>query len=131
MLQVHLIDGRTLRFDLKDQRQADDWISKACEPEFQAAISGMTLLQNGVQYSFPRPHGFRKVWLFAEDLQPNEIRKFKGGERITGQADNVRVAVMVHNGQRAVRIGLSNPGFQCYNPIMDSRGKDLRGDSEN
>lgn len=122
MLQVHLTDGRTLHFDLEDQRQADDWSVKAREPCFQGAISGLSLLQNGVLYSLPRPYGFRRVWLFAESLRPDSARRFKGGERITGQVDSVRATVMVHRGQRAVRIGLTNPGLQCYNPMDIPRG---------
>lgn len=119
MLQVHLSDGSTLRYDLGDARQAAEWLARARDGSFQSAVRGLTLLQNGVQYSFPRPCGFDRVWLFAEALRPDPVRKFKGGERITGQVDNVRATVMVHNGQRAVRVGISNPGTQCYNPLLD------------
>lgn len=121
MLQVHLTNGRTLHFDLENQAQVCEWISKAREPAFQTSISGLSLLYAGVQYSFPRPIGFRRIWLFAENMKADGSRKFKGGERITGQVDHIRATIMVHKGQRAVRIGLTNPGTQCYNPVMELR----------
>jgi hypothetical protein len=96
VLQVHLSDGQTLRFDLEDERQAAEWLRKARDPCFQSKISGLTLLQNEVQYSFPRPHGFSRVWLFAEWMPADPTRKFKGGERTTGQIDSVRATMMVH-----------------------------------
>lgn len=117
MLRVHLADGRTLRFDLGDERQAAEWLERARDHAFQASVRGITVQHNGVQYSMSRPAGFRRVWLFAESMPPDSEQKFKGGERIVGQADSVRAVVMVHDAQRAARVSLSKPGTQCYNPL--------------
>ena len=117
MLRVHLTDGRTLCFDIEDPRQAAEWLERAQDLGFQDTIRGLTVQHNGVQYSMPRPAGFARVWLFAEAMPPDPELKFKGGERIIGQADNVRAILMVHEAQRAARISLSKPGWQCYNPI--------------
>jgi hypothetical protein len=118
VLQVHLSDGQTLKFDLQDERQARDWLARVQSNEFQSSVRGVTLHSNGVQYSIPRPMGFRRVWIFAEALQPDVARRFKGGERAIVQLDNVRVVAMAHNEQRALRVSLSRVGAQCYNPLM-------------
>lgn len=119
MLQVHLSDGRTLRFDLSDSSQAAEWTRIARDAHYQSAIRGITLQNNGVQYSATRPSGFNRIWFFAEYLEPVPERKFKGGERIVEQVDSIRLTIMSHAEQKAVRVNLTNPGRQCYNPIMD------------
>lgn len=122
MLRVHLADGRTLRFDLQDERQAAAWIKHSQDDSFQETVRGLTVQHNGVQYSLPRPSDFGRIWLFAELLQPDDAVRFKGGERLVCQADETRVVVMVHDAQRAARVSLSKPGVQCYNPERDRRG---------
>ncbi len=118
MLLVHLADGRTERLDLQDPEQASRWLRCAREARFQASIRGLCIQHNGVMYALPRPDGFDKIFLFAELLPADEDRKFKGGERLVCQADEMRVNVMVHQGQRATRVSLSKPGRECYNPLM-------------
>jgi hypothetical protein len=120
VLCVHLKDGRTLQFDLQDEAQARSWLDLARRDDFQNTIRGATLHSNGVQYSIPRPVGFRRIWLFAEYLESDASHRFKGGERLTVQLDGVRVTAMAHNEQRAVRVSLSRTGTQCYNPLMES-----------
>lgn len=117
MLRVHLADGRTLHFDLKDERQAAEWLERVKDHAFQASLRGVTVQHNGAQYSVARPSGFGRVWMFAEALPPDPASKFKGGERATVQADEVRAVVMVHDAQRAARVSLSKTGQQCYNPV--------------
>lgn len=121
MLQVHLSDGRTLRFDLQDEQQAAAWLEQSRSGAFQASVRGLTIQHNGVQYSLPRPTGFKRLWLFAESLDPDTDQRFKGGERIVIQADDMRVVLMAHDAQRAARVSLSKPGTQCYNPTDRER----------
>jgi hypothetical protein len=116
MLLVHLADGRTERFDLRDDRQAAAWMTRVQEASFQGSIRAISVQQNGVMYSVARPVEFDRIDFFAELLPPNESQKFKGGERMYCHADEVRLAVMVHPGQRASRLSLSRPGRQCYAP---------------
>lgn len=117
MLRAHLADGKTLSFDLADPRGAAEWLKLANDHRFQDQLRGLTVQHNGVQYSLPRPQGFRRVWMYAELLVPRLDQGFKGGERLVGQVDNVRATVMVHSSQRAARVSLSKPGTQCYNPL--------------
>lgn len=117
MLRAHLADGRTLCFDLQNEKQAEEWLRHVRDSAFQATLRGLTIQHNGVMYSLPRPVGFHRVFLFAEQLPADEGQKFKGGERLTCQADEARVSVMTHKAQRAARVSLSKPGAQCYNPF--------------
>lgn len=117
MLRVHLTDGRTLRFDLSDERQASKWLEQIKDTTFQACVTGLTLQCNGTQLSLTRPGGYERVWMFAEHLPAVQEQRFKGGERIICQADETRTTVMVHAEQRAARVSLFKPGTQCYNPM--------------
>lgn len=111
MLKVHVRDGRTLAVDLDDEDQAHEWLSKFNDPVFQASITGLTVIQRGVQYSLPRPEGFRQVTLSAEPVNAG-----KGGERVLLFADDVRIAMVCHHGQRAARVSLTRPGKRKFNP---------------
>jgi hypothetical protein len=106
---------------LDNDGQADEWLGMVRDRTFQDQIRALTIQHNGVQYSLPTPPGFGRVFLFAEQLKPNGAQRFKGGERIVCQADDVRVTLMVHEAQRAARMSLSKIGTQCYNPIEEMR----------
>ena len=118
MLRAHLADGRTLCFDLQDERQAAEWLERVRDSSFQSALRGLTVQHNGVMYSLPAPIGFSRVFLSAELLQADKDQRFKGGERLICQADEARIVIMVHEAQRAARVSLSKTGQQCYNPII-------------
>lgn len=115
MLKVHLNTGETLRFDLNDEEDARQWMERASSQAFQTQITGLTIAQNGVQYSLPRPEGFETVFLNAEAIKPNG--RIKGGERIVCHSGDVGVVLMAHTGQRAVRINVTRQGKQRYNPF--------------
>ena len=116
MLKVHTNDGLTSRIDLEDEEQAEQWLARLKDPRFQASITGLTVAFRGVQYSLPRPVGFSDVFFLAEHVSPDEVRKIKGGERVFCFSDNVRIGMMVHKAQRAVRITLSKTGRQRFSP---------------
>lgn len=122
MLLVHLANGRTESFDLQDASHAEKWQKLVKDASFQASIRGLSVRFNGVMYSLPRPVGFDRIFLFAEQLQADSAQKFKGGERLVCQADEVRVQLMVHQAQRATRVSLSKTGQQCYNPLTRQAG---------
>lgn len=119
MIQVHLSDGRTLKFDLSDREQRDEWVRLAKDSKFQSSVRAVTLQDQGVRYSFTRPSGFSRVWVFSEYLPPDSDKGFRGGERVTIQSDAIRSTLLVHAEQKAARIDMIRLGRQCYNPLMD------------
>jgi hypothetical protein len=119
VLLVHLANGNTEHFDLRSEEGVRKWTEFATMAKFQAQIRGLTVLINGVSYSLARPVGFDEVFCFAEWLEPNSGKKFKGGERVTCQAGENRIVLMAHEAQSAVRVSVSKVGRQCYNPIVN------------
>ena len=117
MLKIHTNDGKTARVDLEDEGQAKEWLQRLSDPAFQERITGMTVAHRGVQYSLPRPLGFREILYLAEHVSPDPERKIKGGERVTCIAGDVRATVMVHRAQRAARVSLLRTGKQRFNPM--------------
>lgn len=118
MLRVHTSDGLTTRFDLEDKERAAEWLERLKDPEFHNRITGLTISHRGVLYSFPRPQGFRRMSFLAERVAPDPQRKIKGGERIWCFSDDVRVGVMVHRAQRAVRVTLTKTGHRRFDPVQ-------------
>lgn len=116
MFKVHTCDGLTSRIDLSDHEQAQEWLRKLKDPEFQARISGFTVTENGVQYSLPKPLGFDRVSYLPEIVDPDPDRKVKGGERITCFAGDIRAIIMVHREQRAARVSLRRIGKRRFDP---------------
>lgn len=106
MLKVNLCDGKTLQFDLADDAQARAWGLLAEAPHFQQSITALTLSSNGVTYSLPRPRVESTVELDADVVPANPEKKIKGGQRIRCTAGPIELTIMVHSGQRAVRIDL-------------------------
>lgn len=114
MLRVHLKDGQTISIDPENEKEAAEWLEHLKEPGFQSKVAGLTVRYNGVDFSFPRPEGFRRVSFAVE-----EVRQNKGGERIWCFSDNVRVGLMVHKEQRATaRVTLRKTGNQRYSPFL-------------
>jgi hypothetical protein len=118
MLRVHTNDGLTSSFDLEDEKQAEQWLELLKDPKFQASISGLTVSHRGVLYSLSKPQSFRQLMFSAEHVPPEPERKIKGGERIWCFADEVRIGLMVHRAQRAVRVTLTKTGRQRFSPQM-------------
>ena len=115
-MRVHTKDGLTSRFDLEDEEQASEWLKRIKDPKFQAEITGLTVSSRGVLYSLTRPQGFRDLSFFAESVQKDMSKKIKGGERVFCFADGVRISMMVHQEQKAVRITLTKTGRQRFSP---------------
>lgn len=114
MLKVHTNDGLTAEVDMGDPRSFKEWLRKLHDPAFQATITGLTVVQRGVQYSLPRPEGFRDATLVAEPVEAG-----KGGERLVLALDDIRVSVMVHHGQRAARVSVARRWHRVFRPGED------------
>ena len=117
VLKIHTNDGETSRVDLEDEGQAKEWLQRLSDPSFQDAITGITVAHRGVQYSLPRPVGFREILYIVEHVAQDPSHKVKGGERVTCIAGDVRATLMVHNAQRAARFSLMRTGKQRFNPL--------------
>jgi len=118
LLRVHTCDGLTSTFDLEDKEQAERWLQLLKDPKFQESITGLTISHRGVLFSLSRPQGFQRQFYFAERVEPVPQKKIKGGERLLCYADDVRVGLMVHEAQRAVRVTLNKTGRQRFNPFL-------------
>lgn len=134
MLKVHTSDGQTLRIDFRDEEQAKELFLKLRDPNFQAEIRGMTLIQyksakcpsceeqirwKGFQHTLSPPEGFTKIFFHVEDLKPDPENKVKGGEKVICFMDDVRVTMMAHRANPAVRFSLRKMGHQRYNPLVE------------
>jgi hypothetical protein len=103
VLKVHTSDGLTHEVDLADESQFRNWLNRFHDPVFQERITGLTVVDRGVQYSLPRPTtGFNSTVLLAEPIALG-----RGGERLVLTADDMKVQLTVHNGQRAARVAVS------------------------
>lgn len=111
MLKVHTTDGLTVEVDLEDERQFKEWFAKFHDRAYQATITGLTIVQKGVQYSLPRPDGFENVALIAEPVDAG-----KGGERIVLTVGDLKIKLMVHNGQRAARVAVVRRWHRVFDP---------------
>lgn len=116
MLKVHTSDGLTSRINLENEEQAKAWLSRLSDPRYQENITGLTIAYRGVQYSLSRPQGFTRLNFLAEQVQPDPKGKVKGGERIFCFSDEVRIGLMVHKEQRAVRVSLVKIGKRRFSP---------------
>ena len=119
MLKIHSKDGSTNNLDLADEEQAKLWLERLRNPEVQAKITGATLVGRNaspVQCSLIRPEGFTQVFYWPELLEPDGA--MKGGEKITCFADDVRITIMLHRAQPALRVSILKTGKQRFNPVL-------------
>lgn len=132
MLKIHTSDGRTQSVDLADAAQAREWLGRLAREGVQGSITGVTLTEKhaasgkcpacgvrgshplGVQFSISRPQDFGIVSLAAEHVEPSG--RVKGGEKVMLYADDVRLSVMSHAEQPAVRVVLSKVGKRRFDP---------------
>lgn len=118
MLKVHMKSGTTLSFDLEDVVEYKHWKSFAGEKENQMLITGLSIINRGISYSLPTPNKFVNLFFMAEYIKPDTKLKIKGGEKIFCLADNIRISMMVHAGQKAARVFVENIGRMRYNPNL-------------
>lgn len=118
MLKIHTSDGLTSDIDFEDPEQTGKWLSKLKNDNFQKTITGVTILYKGVSCSLPKPVGFKRYFFNVEEVKKDPKRKIKGGTRIICQADEIKVTIMVHAQQRAIRVALLKTGKQRFNPNL-------------
>lgn len=87
-------------------------LCKTCGSE----LKGSTCT-TGAQYSFSRPGYSRKVLYVPEIIRPELDGGNKGGERIVVFVDGIKVVLMAHENQPALRVTLAKPGNIRYNPM--------------
>lgn len=123
MLRIHSKDGSTSHLDLTDEAQAKAWLERLRDPSVQQKITGATLVGKNatpIQCSLVRPEGFSQVFYWPELLEPDG--SMKGGEKITCFADDVRVTIMLHRAQAALRVSILKTGKQRFNPVLRNGG---------
>ena len=132
MLRVHTKDGQTRSFDLSDPEAAREWLRLTSDDSYQGQVTGLTLASSHcargvcsacgsknvlpltIQYSTARPQDFRRISLVAEDVP--RAPGVNGGERVIVFADDVRLTLMAHSANPAVRIVLSKVGHRKFDP---------------
>jgi hypothetical protein len=110
MLKVHLQTGETLSFDLTEPVEAKRWLDYSSVASFQEQITGITVLNNGVSYSVPKPRGFGELFILANDIP--EEGKVKGGTKVSVHSDNITTDLTVYRSHRAARIAIRRAGWQ-------------------
>jgi hypothetical protein len=149
MIKVQTSDGKTLFVDLKDDRQAREFLARFGNEESQRQITGVTVTKRcagryycptchrtsrphcprcgsanshcsmGTQLTLSRPESFSKTYYAVERIPPSENGKVKGGEKVTCFVDDFRIEIMSHSEQPAARVTLARTGVQRYNPLAD------------
>lgn len=123
MLKVNCRDGRTLTFDLLDDRGYEDWLRHQRDPHFQSQITAAGIHHDGTLHALPLPIGFRRL-VFEADVvtRANGGEPFDrvAGERLTCYADQVKFTITVHHGTRpkVVRFGGAKVGRMRYSPAI-------------
>jgi hypothetical protein len=137
VLRIHTMDGQTSTLDLRDESQAKSLLQSLGRYEFQSTVSGLTLAEMhqvrgacracgmkrhatiGCQFSLTRPQAFREVNFEAEAVEADG--RISGGERLVAYCDDVRLSIMAHAAQPAVRIVLSKIGRRKFDPANRTR----------
>jgi len=122
VLKVNCRDGRTLTFDLLDDRGHEDWLRYQRDLNFQSQITAAGILHDGTLHALPLPAGFRHPVFEADVL----TRANGGGEqRVAGEwlacyADQVKFTLTVYYGTRpkVVRFSGAKVGKMRYNPAI-------------
>lgn len=122
MFNFHLKNGETVRLDLENGTA--ELARKLSRAEFQDQITAVTVVQRhpskgggdlGVQYSLARPEGFEgRQWFHVEHIPASG--KVRGGEKLTVFAGDIRVTLMAHRAQPALRVTIAKVGSRKYNP---------------
>ena len=117
MLKIHLADGKTLSFELGDEAQRKAWEELSASNAFQATIRGVALLHNRTLHTMPLPKQF-KTLRFSAGLFTSKASGGEkiAGERVTCQADAVRVSITAYYTQtpKMVRVDVVRSGWQRF-----------------
>lgn len=122
MIKVNLKSGKTVSFDLKDEKERDAWKLHSSSVKFQNDISGIGIIWNSHWYTLPLPKKFRNVEFEAELVENHKKnapaeRKYIG-ERIKCYADDTLISLLVYYGNRPKmsRVDISRVGKRRHSP---------------
>ena len=119
MIKVHLRDGKTLSFDLTVDDERKRWEEMSSHREFTEMVTGMGVLHDKHWHTLPSPKMFHRYEYGAELVRTvkNGVET-NVGERVTLQADDVRVTLMVYFGHRPkmARVDMKRIGKQRFSP---------------
>lgn len=100
MLRVHLADGRTVSFELRDEREVARWLRLIEDPAFASRVTAATIEVNGAAHTLVAPRGFQGAPSF-------KVEADERGEKLAISVDDVTATVTAHSGQhRACRVSL-------------------------
>ncbi len=71
----------------------------------------------GIQYSLTKPISFDSVKYYPEHMEANPNLKFKGCEKLICFLDNIKITLISHANQPAIRVSLNKIGKQRFNPM--------------
>lgn len=111
MILANRIDGTTLKCDLANGADRTELFSSIRAGK----VTALSILSNGSRYSLPSPTKFSRPLVFSADLLSSGDKVF--GERISVQADNVRVSVSLLYSDASIRVDLVKTGRMQYNPM--------------
>ena len=120
MIKVNCKNGKTLSFNLADDKEANEWQKLSGEGEFQSQITGIGILYNTQWHTLPMPKRFRRIDVKAELIRVQKegiMREI--GERIVYQADDIQISLIVYYGNRPkmARIDVKKIGKKRFTPM--------------
>jgi len=130
VLKIHTRDGRTVRVDLRDEIQAKRLMRQLDQEEFQATISGITVVEThsvkircknceekvtrdiGVQATLSRPA------MSDIRFEPYLIDRSGGGTGVDMFVSDYRVTLTTHERHRASSVGMQRVGRRLFAPRL-------------
>jgi len=119
VIRINLADGRTLTLDLDDETDFKTWRSLESDRIGQTGIRGVSVAREDLVVSVPRPKDFRTVVYSAEVLNGKEGEAV--ADKITIQADEIRVDVLLYRRTGIARVDLRRPGEARFLPQFERR----------
>ncbi len=129
MVKANMADGRTLSFDLKDEKENADWKQKCTDPSFQKSIRGVGIVHNTQWYAIPVPKKFKAIRYDADLIINNKAKdesKRLVGEKVMCYVDDILFSLLVYYGNRPkmARIDVKKIGKQRHVGQFDAaKGK--------
>lgn len=113
-------DGKTLTFDLRNQKQLEDWKRLENDSSKQGNIRAVGVIHDKMWHVLPAPMKFKRIkyeaWLSARNGHPASLR-------VRCQADNVDIRMVLYypNGKspRMVRTTIKRIGRQVYQSELE------------
>lgn len=126
MIKVNMADGKTLSFDLKNEKELADWKLKCSDPQFQKSIRGVGIVHNTQWHAIPVPKKFKTVRYDAELIinpKAKDESKRLVGEKVMCYVDDIQFSLLVYYGNRPkmARIDVKKIGKQRFVGRFDEK----------